>query len=380
MKKTVKFAALALSVLMIAACFAGCGQDNSDKFILGGIGPLTGTASTYGQSVRNGAQIAIDEINAAGGVNGVKLALLFEDDEADGAKSVPAYEKLMDDGMDILIGAVTSGASVALNDVVAKDGILQITPSASQIEAAQNPNSFRVCFTDPLQGVAMADYAFNTLGYKKAAVIHNQDDDYSVGMYSAFVAEFKKLGGTISEDVSFAKDASDFSAQLTKIGASNAEFLFMPIYAEKAAQIIITANEKGIELPLLGGDGLDGILKYLTGDNAKLCEGLIFLTPFVSTDPDAKVTAFADAYRKKYKEAPDQFAADGYDAVYLAKLALEKAGSNDPASPVDNAALVAAMLEIEYQGLTGSMTFDQSGEPNKGAKVAEIKDGAYVAR
>lgn len=380
MKKSLRILSIVLAAMMLVGTLAGCGDSTSGKFVFGGIGPLTGTASTYGQSVRNGAQIAVDEINAAGGVNGVKIALLFEDDEADGAKSVPAYETLMDKGMHVLIGAVTSGASVALNDAIGKDGILQITPSASQLEAAnQNPNAFRVCFTDPLQGVAMADYAYNTLGYKKAAVIHNQDDDYSNGMYKAFVEEFKKLGGTIAEDVSFAKDASDFSAQMTKIAAAKADFLFMPIYAEKAAQIIITANEKGVNIPLLGGDGLDGILEYLTGDNAKLCEGLIYLTPFVSTDTNEKVQAFTKTYTSKYGKAPDQFAADAYDAVYIAAKAIETTGCSDP-TKLDNAAVVAAMNGLEFDGLTGKMVFDASGEPSKGAKVAKIVNGTYVAQ
>jgi branched-chain amino acid transport system substrate-binding protein len=225
----------------------------------------------------------------------------------------------------------------------------------------------------------MAEYAYNKLGYKNAAVIHNHDDDYSTGMYNAFIEHFKKLGGKIVEDVTFSKDASDFSAQMTKIAAAKADFLFMPIYAEKAAQIVITAKEKGVKLPLLGGDGLDGILNYLTGDNAKLVEGLIFLTPFVSTDPDSKVKAFTETYTKKYGQAPDQFAADGYDAVYLAKLALEKAGTKSPAE-LDNAALVKAMTEIQLDGLTGKMTFDATGEPQKGAKVAKIVNGVYVAQ
>ena len=378
MKKAVRLLAIALAVIMLVS-MAGCGEDLTGKIVIGGIGPLTGTASTYGQSVRNGAQIAIDEINAAGGVNGVQLALVFEDDEADGTKAKSAYETLMDKGMDILVGAVTSGASVSLNDLILKDGILQITPSASQIEAAQNPNSFRVCFTDPLQGVAMAEYAYNTLGYKSVAIIHNHDDDYSTGMYNAFVERYKQLGGKIAEDVSFSKDATDFSAQMTKIAAADADFLYMPIYAEKAAQIVITANEKGVNLPLVGGDGLDGILNYLTGDNAKLVEGLIYLTPFVSTDESAKIQAFTETYTKKFGQAPDQFAADGYDAVYLAKLALEKAGVTST-DAIDNAALVAAMQEIEYEGLTGKMTFDANGEPQKGAKVAKIVNGIYVAQ
>lgn len=380
MKKSIKILAIVLAAMMLVGTLVGCGDDLSGKFVIGGLGPLTGTAATYGTSVRNGAQIAIDEINAAGGVNGVQLALIFADDEADSAKAVTAYENLMDKGMQVLIGATTSGVSVALNDSVGKDGILQITPSASQLEAVSvNSNAFRVCFTDPLQGIAMADYTYNTLGYRSVAVIHNQDDDYSVGIYKAFIEEFEKLGGKIAEDVSFAKDATDFSAQMTKVAASDADFLFMPIYAEKAAQIIIAANDKGVDIPLLGADGLDGILEYLDGDNAKLCEGLVYLTPFVSTDSDPKVQSFTNTYNKKFGKDPDQFAADAYDAVYLAAAAIEKTGCADPAA-LDNAALVAAMDGIELDGLTGSMKFDSTGEPNKGAKVAKIINGEYVAQ
>ena len=349
MKKAVRFLAAAMVVMMLAMALAGCGGSSGNEIVIGGVGPLTGTAATYGQSVRNAAQIAVDEINEAGGVNGVKLKLIFEDDEADGAKTKSAYETLMDKGMQILVGAVTSDSSIAINDLVAKDGILQVTPSASAIEANVNPNTFRVCFTDPLQGKAMAEYTYG-LGYTKAAVIHNQDDNYSTGMYQAFVERFKELGGTISEDVSFAKDASDFNAQVTKIKASDADFIFMPIYAEKAAQIVITLNEKEVGLPLFGGDGLDGILNYLTGDNAKLVEGLVYLTPFVSTDSAENVKTFTEKYTTKFGSAPDQFAADAYDAVYLVKLALEKAGVTS-AAELDNAKLVEAMHSVELDGL-----------------------------
>ena len=161
MKKTFRLFTVALVIFMFAT-LVGCGADYSDKFVIGGIGPTTGTAASYGQSVRDGAQIAVDEINAAGGVNGVELVLLFEDDEALGDKAKSAYETLMDNGMQVLIGAVTSDASIAINSLTAADGILQITPSASAIEAAANPNTFRVCFTDPLQGVTT--YAYDAVG------------------------------------------------------------------------------------------------------------------------------------------------------------------------------------------------------------------------
>ena len=384
----VKAASLALAGCLMVGAVAGCSGDpgNSttggsgrETYKIGGIGPTTGTAATYGTSVRQGAELAIKEINAAGGVNGKDLELMFEDDQADGAKAKSAYEKLMDKGMQILLGAVTSGASVSLNDLVAQDGILQVTPSATQIEAVSvNDNAFRICFTDPMQGQEMAKYAYNTLGYRKAAVIYNQDDSYSTGIYEAFKETWVSLGGTMSADTSFAKDDSDFSAQMTTVKSSDAEFLFMPIYAEKAAQIAIAASNKDLTIPMLGSDGMDGILSYLEGENAKLVEGMIYLTPFVATDTNEKVQKFVKDYQAAYGGAtPDQFAANAYDAVYVIKAALE-IGDKD-GGELDNDALVAAMLEVEVDGITGHMTFQENGESNKGIKLAKIVNGEYVA-
>ena len=290
--------ALTFALVFLAVGFTGCGkEDTSGKLVIGGTGPLTGEASTYGTSVR-GAQIAIDEINDAGGINGIKLEFIFEDDEADGTKAKTAFEKLMDNGMQIFMGTVTSGAGVALNEAIKNEGLLQVAPSASQIEAIENPNSFRICFNDVDQGKAMAEFIYQKLGYTKAAILYNQDDSYSSGLYDAFKKRWTELGGSISADTSFAKAATDFNAQLTKIAGSDAEFLFLPIYAEKAAQIIIAANEKNIKLPLLGCDGLDGILNYLTGNNVKLVEGLIYYTPFLASDPSEKVQSFVAKYKK----------------------------------------------------------------------------------
>ena len=377
MKKVISVLLVAtLLALLLSGCSGGDNQFVKGTIKIGGCGPLTGEASTYGTSVKQGALLAIDEINAAGGVNGVKLSMRFEDDEAIGDKAKSAYETLMDKGMQIFMGAVTSAASVAVNDLVKKDGILQVTPSASQIEAAENPNSFRICYIDPVQGETMAQYAFDTLKYSKAAIIYNQDDSYSKGIYTAFKEKWAALGGTVSADTSFGKDATDYSAQLTKILNSDAEFLFMPIYAEKASAIVIEASQKGLKLPMLGCDGLDGILNYLKGDNVKLVEGMIYLTPFVASDTSEKTQKFVKDYKAKYGEEPDQFAADAYDAIYVIKAALEKAGVNS--TEIDNAKLVAAMTQITVDGLTGSMTFDEAGEPHKSIKLAKIVDGKYM--
>lgn len=380
-KTATKLISLLVLIMMVVPLFAACGKADANTIIIGGIGPLTGEAATYGESVKRGAEIAVAEINEKGGVNGFKFKLLFQDDSADGAKAISAYDTLMDKDMHILMGAVTSGASVALNERIAKDKILQVTPSASQIEANSNPTTFRICFTDPLQGQEMAKYVYNTLQYKKAAIIYNQDDSYSTGMKEAFVAKWQELGGTISEEVSFTKTTTDFSAQMTKIASSDAEFLYMPIYAEKAAQIALEAANKNVNLPMVGGDGLDGILNYLQGNLAQHVEGMIYLTPFIASDPDEKIQSFVQKYEAKHNKKPDQFAADGYDAIYAIYEALKKVEFQEPKdlrSKTDD--LVAAMKEIEFNGLTGKISFDDNGEPNKPAKVAKIENGQYVAQ
>lgn len=385
MKTTAKkLLAAVLGVSLIAACFASCagngGTSGDDTLKIGGTGPLTGGAASYGNSVKNAAELAIKEINDNGGVNGMKLELLFEDDEAKGDKAKSAFEKLMDNGMQIMMGAVTSDASIALNDLVKTEGILQITPSGSAQQCTENPNAFRICFTDPMQGEIMAEYIFNQ-GLTKMGVIYNQNDSYSGGINDAFKAKYTALGGEIVAETSFAgDDAKDFNSQLTRIKGTDAQGIFMPIYNDKAAQIAIAANEKGVTLPLFGCDGWDGILeKYLSKpEQAALIEGATYLTPFTASDENEAIQKFVNAYKAAYGATPDQFAADAYDAIYTIKAVLEKTGiKNTKLTAEDNQALVKAMTEIEVDGLTGKMTFTAEGEPNKGAKVAKIEGGKY---
>lgn len=389
MKKLMKAMSLTLAASLVVVSLTACGGGEKtetkaeggaaaageDVFLIGAIGPVTGSAASYGLSVKQGAQVAIDEINAAGGVvvgdKTYTLDMEFADDEATEDKAIQAYNTVMDKGADAILGAVTSGACIAITDLTAADGILQITPSGSAMECAKNDNAFRVCFTDPAQGVAMAELAAEKLGYKKVAVLYNNASDYSMGIREAFEEEFTAKGGTIVASEGFSEGDVDFNTQLTTIKGTDAEAIFVPAYYQEATYITKQASDMGMNLPFLGSDGWDGVLGTVT--DAATIEGAIFLSPFFAADPADNVKAFVAAYEEAYKATPDQFAADAYDTVYAMKAAMEQAGS------VESADLIKAMTEITVDGLTGEgITWTAEGEPNKGSKFIQIKDGAYT--
>lgn len=376
MKMSKKILALSLAACMAVPFMAGCSDSGSsasgDKIVIGGIGPLTGDAASYGISVKNGCQVAIDEINAAGGVNGKQLELLFEDDVCDEEKSISAYNKLMDSGINVLVGAVTSGCSIAVSEVSSVDNILQITPSGSAMDCTKHPNSFRICFTDPLQGEIMAQYIADK-GFKNPAIIYDVASDYSKGIHDSFIAKAAEVGLTIAADESFTSGDVDFKTQLTKIKSSDADCLFLPIYYTEVGYISEQAPTVGVELPYFGCDGWDGVINQLNGNTANI-EGATFLTPFVATSTNEKVQSFVKAYETAYNATPDQFAADGYDAIYAVKAAVEAANGD-----LSGDALIAAMTQINVAGITGDMSFTAEGEPNKSARVAVISNGQYTA-
>lgn len=396
MKHFASKVAWVLAAVMLIACFSGCVSEQEgssapagesgapvetgstenpgteEEVVIGGIGPLTGSNASYGISVQQGGQLAVDEINAAGGINGMQIRYLFEDDESDAEKAISAYNKLMDDGMQVLMGAVTSDPCIAVTDESSRDGILQITPSGSAEACTQYDNCFRICFTDPLQGRSMANYMYEE-GLRKVAIIYDVASDYSSGIYEAFVDEFEALGGEIVAAESFTSGDVDFKTQLTKIKATDAEALFLPIYYTEVAYIANQAVNVGLELPYYGCDGWDGVINQLEGDTTNI-EGAIYLTPFVANSEDEIVQNFVANYREAFGAEPDQFAADAYDAIYTIKAAIEQAGS------MDNDAIIAAMTEITVSGVTGEMTFSEDGEPNKAARMAVIQDGQYVGK
>ena len=379
MKKSLRKSLTVLTtVAMCMAAMTGCsgnGQNNAnvDVYKIGGIGPLTGDAASYGISVKQGAQIAIDEINATGGVNGKSLELIFEDDQNDAEKAISAYNKIMDQNVTAILGGVTSGCSIAIGEESIKDGILQITPSGSAQNCTKYENSFRICFTDPLQGQTMAQYIADQ-GFKNVAIIYNVGDEYSKGITDAFVEVAATNGMNIVAQESFNSGDVDFKTQLTKIKGTEADCIFLPIYYADVAAISEQAKTVGVSLPYFGCDGWDGVIAQLNGDTSNI-EGATFLTPFVATSEKENVKNFVETYQKAYTDAPDQFAADGYDGIYAIKLAIEECGED-----VTNENLIAAMTKISLNGLTGDMTFTAEGEPNKSAMVAVIENGAYVGK
>lgn len=356
-------------------------ETSGGTFKIGGIGPLTGGAAVYGNAAMNGSQIAVDEINAAGGINGMTVELNFQDDELDAEKSVNAYNALKDWGAQVLDGCVTSACSIAVSDKTAQDQMFQITPSGSAVECVANDNAFRICFSDPNQGIASAQYIGENGLATKVAVIYDSSDVYSSGIYEKFVAEAANQPFEIVAAGAFTADnKTDFSVQLQQAKDAGADLVFLPIYYTEASLILTQAADMGFDVAFFGCDGLDGILNVENFD-ATLAEGVMLLTPFAADATDDLTVKFVSAYQEKYGETPNQFAADGYDTIYTIKAAAEKAGiTADMSTEEICAALKAAMTEITVDGLTGEgITWDASGEPTKAPKAVVIKDGAYTA-
>ncbi|MFI3207428.1 MAG: ABC transporter substrate-binding protein [Clostridia bacterium] len=378
-----KILATLLASAMVLTSFAACSSETAssgeETFLIGGSGPLTGDYATYGVSVKQGATIAIDEINAAGGVNGIQLELKMEDDQADSAMAVNAYATLMDAGMKVSLGAVTSGACIAAVTESQEDGLLLLTPSGSQEEIVDADNSFRVCFNDPDQGKYAASFIYENNISDKVAIIYDKSNAYSDGITETFVAQAEEDGLEIVAQEAFTDQSNtDFSVQLQSIKSSGATLVFLPIYAQEAAFILTQADNIGLDVVFFGCDGLDGILEKI-GDNQELCEEVMLLTPFTADGTDEVVVDFVAAYKEAYETTPDQFAADGYDAIYTIKAAMEQAGITDINDADLNSKLIAAMTEITVEGTTGTMTWDAGGEPEKTAKAVVIQDGVYVA-
>ena len=381
-----KIFAIMMAAAMMLTCLAGCGNDkpaSSATIKIGGIGPLTGDAATYGIATKQGAEIAVAEINAKGGI---QFELNFQDDEADGEKGVNAYNALKDWDMQILYGCTTTGSCVAVAGETYADRYFQLTPSASSTDVTNGKdNVFQMCFTDPNQGIAAADYVkANNLG-TKLAVLYNNSDAYSTGIANAFVARAKELGMDVVAEVTFPDDKNtDYSTQLNQAKDAGADMMFLPIYYTPASLMLAQAKDMGYAPTFFGADGMDGILA-LEGFDASLAEGLMLMTPFNATATDTRTQNFVKAYTEKYgADLLNQFAADGYDCIYAIYEACQKNGITAESKATDICdKLIATFTSADFKidGLTGTgMGWTTAGEISKTPMVVEIVNGAYETK
>ena len=380
MKKLMSLVLAAMMVMSLAACGgdtpastgkADDGTKAAETIKMGGIGPLTGDYANYGISVKQGAELAVKEINAAGGIAGQQIELSFQDSQGDAESAVNAYGKLLDWGMKLSLGCVFSGETATVVAAAKDDDILLLTPSGSSDNILQgNDKAFRVCFNDSYQGTMAANYIKEHAITDKVAVLYQSDYDYSVGLYESFKAGCETNGITIAEVQTFTEGTkTDFTTQINKLVAADVKLIFIPIYAEPASTFLTQAKGKfGDDVYFFGADGLDGIMEKVAQD-VTIADNVLMLTPFAADSQEADVQAFVKAYQEANKSTPDQFAADGYDAVYILKAAAEKAGSTS------GAAMAKAMTELEIDGVTGNMKWTADGNTQKNAMAIIYKNG-----
>ena len=396
-----KVFALLMAAMMVMAMFAGCAPSDAGTTTaaaddttaaagdttaaaaagaikIGTSGPLTGDYAVYGVAVANGLELAFEEINAQGGLQFISQS---QDDEADSEKAVNAYNTLMDWGMQIMAGPTTSGSAAAAAAECANDGVFMLTPSASDAAVIQaGDNVFQICFSDPNQGKASADYIFDNKVAENVGVIYDSSSPYSAGIYATFKAQAEAIGLNVSTVESFTNDnKADLTTQVTKCKEAGCDLVFLPLYTAEAAQVLTCADKIGYETKFFGCDGLDGILG-VEGFDTALAEGVMLLTPFDATATDEKTQNFVKSYTEKYNVTPNQFAADAYDVGYAIAQACAAAGVTADMSAEDVCeAMVEQFTTMTFDGLTGEgMTWAEDGAVSKYPKAVMIENGVYV--
>lgn len=347
--------------------------DEAATIKIGGLGPLTGPLAIYGVTATNGSKLAFEEINKNGGILGKQVEFVLFDEKGDSTEAVTAYNRLVDEGVVALVGDITSKPSLAVAEIAAQDNMPMITPTGTQFNITEaGPNVFRVCFTDPYQGVILANLAKNNLKANTVAIMVNNSSDYSDGVAEAFITEAERLGLKIVAKEGYAEGDKDFRAQLTKVAATNPDVLLVPDYYEQVALITTQAREVGVKSTFIGPDGWDGVAKALDSSAYGAVENSYFTNHYSVEDTNEKVQNFLKAYREKYKDEPSAFSALSYDAAYLMKDAIEKAGS------IDKDAIVKAMKESDFAGVTGHLRFDEKNNPVKAVTVLKVVNGNYT--
>ena len=375
MKNTFRLVLLLCGVLVLASCNGGSGTSSADEIVIGEYGSLTGDQATFGISTRNGIDIAVDEINAAGGVLGKKIRVIVEDDQGRAEEANVVVTKLITkDKVVAVLGEVASSNSLAAAPVAQQNGIPMISPSSTNPEVTKKGDYiFRVCFLDPFQGYVMAKFATGTLKMTKVAVLRDIKNDYSIGLADAFIENFKKMGGTIVADQSYSAGDTDFNAQLTAIKAKSPQAIFVPGYYGEVGLIARQAKKQGITVPLLGGDGWDS--PKLTEIGGKDIDGSFFSNHYSVDDPSPTAQKFLAAYKARFNAVPDALGGLGYDSAMVLFDAMKRAGTTDGAKLRD-----AIAQTKDFAGVTGRITLDADRNANKPAVVLEIKDGKFVFR
>ena len=378
MKKRILAALLA--TVMLAASATGCAQKGDtgtaagDTVVIGGLAPLTGNVSVYGIATDNGVKLAVDAINAKGGIlGGKKITYKVYDEKGDATEAVNAYNKLVQsDKIVALVGDVTSKPTIAVAQKAVKDGLPMITATGTAADITKaGDNIFRACFIDPFQGELMADYAAKKLNAKTAAIIYDNGDDYSTGVANAFETEAKAAGITITNKEAYQSGSVDFKSQLTKIKAGNPDVIMVPVYYSDVALIAVQAKDIGLNAKLLGADGWDGVLEKIDKSNLDAVKDCYFCSQYSAESTDPNLQAFLKKYKEIYKTDANMFAVLGYDAMGMMSAAIDKAGSTDSDK------VIAALKALNYKGLTGNTTFDENRNPVREAVITTIADGKY---
>ena len=392
--KKIRILALILVAVMALALIPGC-ADDSDKIKVGVIAPLTGDVAVYGNAVKNAVDLYVEQLNAAGGVNGRQIKLIVYDDKGDPTESLNAYNKLVSsDKIVALIGPVTSGPTFGVAQQSAIDNVPGITGTATHPDVTTYGNNyFRTCFEDPYQGGAITTFAFDYLKATTAAIIYNTSDNYSNGLKDSITAKAGELGLTITNTEGYGKDDADFNAQLTNIIANNPDVLFIPEYYAKAYMICSQARALGYTGTFLGVDGTDGILE-IEGVDPSVVEGMYFVNHFAADDEAEMIQNFIKDYTEKYGQAPNAFAALGYDSAKImceALTAVDNAYNADVeangeaatapalgATPESYQAVIDELRLTNLECVTGRITFDENNNPIKDCTIIQIKNGKNV--
>lgn len=367
---------LAGALLAGGILLASCGKSGANEIVIGGVAPLSGQYTEYGLECKKGIDLAVKEINAAGGINGKMVKFICEDDEGDPAKSVNAYKKLTTQNkVRMVIGSLTSGATIAITQQAQANGVVQIAPAATALAVTDAGNYiFRACFTDPFQGRIGGKFSAVNLGAKKAAILYDIGNDYSVGLMENFVSEFTAQGGSIVSTESYSTNDKDFNAQLTKIKATNPDVVYLPDYYATVALIVKQLRAQGIDTPIVGADGWDGLVGLLAGESGDEFVNGYYSNHYAADSTSPAVQKFVQSFKDEYKVAPNAFAALGYDSMCMLKDAIVSAGSADPA------AVREALEKTDSDYVTGHITFDEKHNPVKSAVMIKLtKDGGDLS-